>query len=424
MYDLHPPHVFVHKRVYRNKQAVVRLERMLRGLGNPPIEEVDESDTDRVVEAAGASDDLPVQSGRIRQGIEKRGRDPIFVFNTFVWDPAEAGRPAREYKNPRARALAVLMAGAGRGACYGKREANNGLDSPHPWVCQGGWSIHTTNGCVHKCDYCGMGYAVNCMLDLEDFAKELERNFRERPHQLLYRYDLSSDYVCFEPEYGASELLGECFARNDKYFLVYTKSNNVDHLLDLPYKKNMLCYWTVATDTQCGLIERGTPNLDERLEAMRRCQEAGYVVRAGFSPIVPHKNWREEATVALEKLFAAAQPDTVRLWVVSMMLAKEAEQIFGLENLDPEYVDAMHASAAEMEGRHCGPFPRSVRAEIYAHYIDEIKRISPNTPVNLCTEERAAWDLLADRLDMSPDALYCCCGETSVPPGKRACSDG
>ena len=41
---------------------------------------------------------------------------------------------------------------------------------------------------------------------------------------------------------------------------------------------------------------------------------------AGFSTIVPHKNWREEATIALEKLFAAARPDSVRLWVVSMML--------------------------------------------------------------------------------------------------------
>ncbi len=55
-----------------------------------------------------------------------------------------------------------------------------------------------------------------------------------------------------------------------------------------------LGYWTVATDTQCSDIERGTPSLDERLEAMRKCQQAGYVVRAGFSPIIPHVGWREE----------------------------------------------------------------------------------------------------------------------------------
>ena len=419
MYDLHPRHVFVHKRVYENKKATARLERMLKGLGDPRFDEVDENDVDKVIDASGASEDLPVQSGRVRQGIEKFAHDPVMLFNTFVWNP-DKQKPTKEYKNPRARSIARHMAGAGQGFAYSRREQADGLDPKRPYVCQGGWGIHTIEGCVHKCDYCTQSYFVNFMLDLEDFVVDLERNFRERPHQRLYRYDLKSDYPCFEPEYGASELLGECFSRNDMYLLVYTKSNNVDHLLDLPYKEHTPCYWTLATDTQSTKIERDTPNLDERLEAMRRCQDAGYVVRAGFSPIVPHLNWREEATVALEKLFSRTTPDTVRLWVVSMMLVKEAEQIFGAENLDPEYVDAMRASASEMDGTHTGPFPAHVRAEIYGHYIDEIKRISPGTPVNLCTEERKMWDMLADKLVMSPDDLFCCCGQTSVPRRKSA----
>jgi len=420
MYDLNPTAVFVHKRVYEDKHATARLERMLKGLGNPPFEEVDEGDTDRIIEAAGASDDLPVRSGRVRMGVEKRHEDPVFVFNTFVWDPDKIKAPQKKYKHPRASALARSMFGVTPSSAYGRRETSDGADPKRLWVCQGGWSVHTINGCVHKCDYCNMGYVVNFMLDLEHFTTELDRNFAERPHQKLYRYDLSSDYPCFEPEYGASEVLGECFARNDKYLLVYTKSNNIDHLLDMPYKEHMPCYWTVATDTQTKVIERDTPTLDERLEAMRKCQEAGYVVRAGFSPIIPHRNWREEATAALEKLFATATPDTVRLWVVAMMLADETEEIFGTENLDPECLREMRKHASEMDGTHAGPFPAHVRAEIYGHYIDEIKRISPGTPVNLCTEEREQWDLLAHKLEMKPDKLFCCCGQHSVPEKKSA----
>ena len=418
MYDLHPPHVFVHKRVYRNPSAVRRLERMLGALGSPPIEEVDVGDADKIIEAAGAGEDLPVQSGRVRQGIEKHAHDPVMLFNTFVWDPADVQPVSQDYDNPRARSIAQHIAGAGREFLYSQREPADGTDPQHAYVCQGGWGVHTLEGCVHKCDYCTQSYFVNVMLDLEDVVVELERHFRQRPQQRLYRYDLKSDAICFEPEYGASELLGECFARNDRYLLVYTKSNNVEHLLDLPYKEHMPCYWTLATDTQSTVIERDTPTLDERLDAMRRCQQAGYVVRAGFSPIVPHLNWREEATVALEKLFAAAAPDTVRLWVVSMMLACEAEQIFGAENLDPRFVEAMRAAAPELAGHHSGPFPRPVRAEIYAHYVREVRRLSPGTPVNLCTEERAVWDTLADVLDMSPDHLFCCCGQTSVPQSR------
>jgi len=415
MYELNPPHVFVHKRVYENRQATERLERMLQGLKNPPFEEVDESDTDRVIEASGAREELPVQSGRVRQGIEKFGRDPVMLFNTFVWDPDQVKPPTKEYRNPRARSIDRHLRGAGRDFAYSRREPADGRDPKRFYVCQGGWGVHTIEGCVHKCDYCTQSYFVNYMLDLEDFAIDLERHFRERPHQRLYRYDLKSDTICFEPEYGASELLGECFSRSDRYLLVYTKSDNVEHLLDLPYKEHMPCYWTLATDTQSTLIERDTPSLDERLAAMRRCAQAGYVVRAGFSPIVPHQGWREEATIALGKLFAAVRPDTVRLWVVSMMLAAEAEQIFGPENLDPEFLQAMRRAAPEMDGRHSGPFPPHARAEIYAHYIDEIRRISPDTPVNLCTEERQIWEMLSDRLAMSPDRMFCCCGQHSVP---------
>jgi DNA repair photolyase len=418
MYDLNPPQVFVHKRVYENEKATIRLEKMLKGLGNPPFEEVDVNDTSKVIEAAGMTEDLQVQSGRIRQGIMKNTTDPVMLFNTFVWDPDKVAPIKEKYKNPKARNIARHMAGTGSGYIYGKREIQDGSDKPY--VCQGGWAIHSLEGCVHKCDYCGQSYFVNLMLDLEDFAAELERNFIERPHQKVYRYDLNSDYVCFEPEYGASELLGECFSRHDKYFLVYTKSDNIDHLIDLPYKEHIICYWTVATDTQSIKIERDTPSLDERLVAMKKCEDAGYVVRAGFSPIIPHVGWREEATIALEKLFATATPDTVRLWVVSMMLVKEAEQIFGPENLDPKFLDVMRETASEMDGKHSGPFPPQARAEIYAHYIDEIKRISPDTPVSLCTEERLMWDMLADKLEMSPDNMFCCCGQFSVPKKRTA----
>jgi len=420
MYSLNPPAVFVHRRVYENKQATARLERMLGGLGHPPITEVGEGDAEQVIEAAGAREDLPVQSGRVRQGIEKLSTDPVMLFNTFVWDPDAIGPVSGDYTNPRARSIARNMAGTGGDFAYSRRERADGGDAKRHYVCQGGWGIHTIEGCVHKCDYCTQSYFVNYMLDLEDFCIDLERHFAERPQQRLYRYDLKSDAICFEPEYGASELLGECFSRHDRYLLVYTKSDNVEHLLDLPYRDHMPCYWTLATDAQSTVIERDTPSLDDRLRAMRQCADAGYVVRAGFSPIIPHPNWREEATVALEKLFAAVKPDTVRLWVVSMMLAREAEQIFGAEGLDPEFLETMRGAAPEMEGKHSGPFPPLARAEIYAHYIDEIRRISPETPVNLCTEERQLWDLLADRLDMTPERMFCCCGQLSVPGASAA----
>lgn len=186
------------------------------------------------------------------------------------------------------------------------------------------------------------------------------------------------------------------------------------HILHLP-KSNAVFYITLATRTVCEEIERRTPSMEERIEALRRCQEAGYVVRVGFSPIIPIQRWREEATECIELLFSKVSPDTVRLWVVSMAEPEEAGIIFDLSKLDQRFVEEMRRSADKIKGKHSSPFPSEVRAEIYAHYIDEIRRVSPETPVSLCTEELEVWEILSDRLEMSPYELYCCCGERSVP---------
>jgi hypothetical protein len=153
---------------------------------------------------------------------------------------------------------------------------------------------------------------------------------------------------------------------------------------------------------------------------LRKCQEAGYRVRVGFSPIIPVKNWRQEATSTLERLFANVEPETIRLWVVSMMNAEEAELLFDVSTLDQDHVAAMRQAAPQMNGTHSAPFPPEVRAEIYAHYIDEVKRISPKTPVTLCTEAAQQWEVLAGRLNMRPEHMFCCCGQTSVPKKRSA----
>ena len=160
----------------------------------------------------------------------------------------------------------------------------------------------------------------------------------------------------------------------------------------------------------------------ERIEALRLCQEAGFPVRVGFSPIIPTTNWREEATQCLEKLLAAVKPDTLRLWVLSLMGADELDKLIGFENLDARFVESARQIGPAVKHSFELPFTVEDRVEIYGHYIDEVKRISPDTPVSICSERRVIWDRLAHKLTMSPDDLYCCCGGFSPPRGGNPCA--
>ncbi len=417
MYSLKPPAIFVHKRVYRNPLAVARMERMLKAMGEPTVEVVDTGDTEMIVERAGLGGACPAWSDDLMNGFLKPQGDPVIVFNTFVWDEAEREMPERKYKYHVANRLAWTMAGVGDDFAYSKREV---IDADHhperSFVCQGGWGLHSLNGCVHRCAYCDQAFIMTIMLDLEDFGEQVSRTLVERPHQKLYRYDMYSDSICFEPEYGASQILADVFAKSkDQYLLFYTKSNNVDHLLELRNRERCVFYNTLASEHAAREFEPGAPSLDQRIQALRRCQEAGYTVRVGFSPIIPIREWREDATAAIEKLFASVTPDTVRLWVVSMTPVPQFDGALGFGRMDPRLADmAIRANPAEV-GRWNSPFPVEARAEIYAHYIDEIRRVSPRTPVSLCSESPDAWALLKGKLRMSPDHLFCCCGGTSIP---------
>ncbi|MFH1005950.1 MAG: hypothetical protein V1800_00425 [Candidatus Latescibacterota bacterium] len=421
MYTLRPSRVYVHRRVYQNPQAVSRMERMLGAMGNPAVEEIDAQDTDRIFEESGPPEGIPLATHGVAQGVEKLRRDPAILFNTFEWDKSQCPPITRKYRSVWHERLARLIAGAGEDSAWSQRKPDFGTQHGEV-VCEGGWGIHTLAGCVHKCDYCSEGYIVNVMLDIEDFADHLAGLFLRRPQQKLYRYDVWSDTICFEPEYGASAVLADLFARSgDKYLLFYTKSDNVEHLLPLP-KTNSIFFCSLSTETVCRTIERDTPSLDQRIEGLRRCQEAGYPVRVGFSPIIPIVNWQQEATQAIEKLLSVVSPQVVRLWVLSLMQAREFERAICPDLIEPTFLSELRAAAPELENGMPvqRPFPPAVREQIYGHYLDEFRRMSPNTPVGLCTEERVLWDALRDKMTMTPESLFCCCGGHSVRPPSGA----
>jgi hypothetical protein len=142
--------------VYRNPKAVQRMERILGAMGNPKTDEVDENDTECVVDESGPPPNIPVTTWGVAQGVERRSSDPAILFNTFEWHEAKRKPVATQYDKLWCTRLAMVMAGAGDDFAFSRRDAVTGTQDGEI-VCQGGWGIHTLAGCVHKCDYCAEG---------------------------------------------------------------------------------------------------------------------------------------------------------------------------------------------------------------------------------------------------------------------------
>ena len=415
MKPVKPKRFYVTDWALADARCKARMETMMAGFG-VGVDQVQVLTEDTIEQTVRANDwsDLDIRQGRIRfEG------DPDVVFNKFKWPTPEQTREiierhpllkaAKGYTNNFLRMLYGCMD-------YfhyedGKAKRDRSVE------CWSLYDLHSAYGCFHKCRYCRRGRVTTLMLNVEEFLEHVDDLMARTPWQKVYRYDVETDCLILEPEYGMCRALVEHFAEiEDRYIILFSKSDNVDFLLNLDHKGHTIMLWTLSTPTVSRRIETDTATTEQRLEAARKCQEAGYTVRFKFKPVIPIANWRREATDMLEKLFAAVKPDNLSMEMLFFDTVTELKELFDPSLFDPALFKMLeeHEAAGRMTDK-MHPFPDVFRAEVYSYYIDEIRRISPDTRVSLCAETKEMWSRLGPKLGMTPNSFVCNCGPICVP---------
>ena len=400
-----------------------RIERLMEGFGRPlnSLRVVREDELEGLIRAKSW-----LETWR-RQGYNGFSGDPDLVFNRFRWlDSASVASLRKRYP--------VLQegrdfAGSMVQALYGLAPSFHFEDGVHKRTrnqncCWSLYDLHTGWGCLHKCKYCQRGRVMTLMLNLEEWLVKVDDLLAKAPWQKTIRYDVETDCLPVEPEYGACRMLVEHFARlPDRYLILFSKSDNVDFLLDLEHRGHTIMLWTLSTSTVSRRIEVDTATTAQRIEAARKCQQAGYPVRFKLKPIIPVKNWREEATRMFEQLFAAVRPDNLSMEMLFFRSVEELKAMFGGE-LDPDFVRLMErAQASGQPWEEYRPVPEDFRVEVYEFYAAAVRRLSPGTPLSLCAESPTVWARLAPLLGQAADDFICNCGPACVPnlrPGAMA----
>lgn len=405
MIKMKPPKVYIHESVYRNELSKKRLDRMI---GSMEVNDVQVVDDEKLVRAI--KDNSWLEMGAKRTGEIHRKDDPIMVFNTFRFLPSEELRKLAG-KYPSLSAYHFL--GDGPWTFRDGGSYKNG-------VCRSAYEIHSAWGCYHACDYCHVKDFLNVMVNLEEFLEHIKELVIKESWQKLYKYDNHTDTIPLEPEYGASELLVNYFAKQeDKYLMLYTKSDNIEHLLDLNHNGHTIINWTLSCNTVAQKIEKKAPSMEDRIKVAQLCQKAGYIVRFRFSPIIPVKNWQEGNREMIEKLFASVKPDLITMDVLGWMTAKQIEECMDLSLFEDEYREMIEKMAMDqvlrVENSLKQIIPHPARLKIYHFFIDEIRKVSPDTPIAICMETQKMWSDMDDKLRMKKEDYACCCGPISVP---------
>ncbi|NOZ22366.1 MAG: hypothetical protein GXP25_14900 [Planctomycetes bacterium] len=410
MYSITAPAVYICDRVHSDPRSVARMGRMMKHISARKVQRVTDDELNELVESEGL-----LAGGRTGQAVKDDER--VIVFNNYAWYPDDELADLRK-RYPKLSSHMLL--GHGEWALRDRKVLRERYDG----VCQTAYEFHCANGCFHGCAYCHIKNLVTIMLNLEDYVEHLDEFIKTIPSLKLFKYDNLTDQICFEPEYGASELMVGYFARQpDKYLLLYTKSDNVDHLLDLPHEGHTIINWSMSCDTVSRTVERNTPDVWQRIKATEKCQKAGYVVRARFSPIVPIKAWREEYTETIREYLARVKPDVITLDTLGWMNAAIMRGCFDVDTFDPEFRDYfldIERQGDPKRGKPYNPdgkqfFSHELRSKVYRFFIDEIRKHNPAQRISICMETPEMWNEYGAELGMTPDNYVCCCGPTSVP---------
>jgi len=412
MYQLNPPHVFIHQTVRDHPVWAERARRVCTGLGEAgaaPIYFADE-DIPRLAE------EYTWSQARRRMGACAELHDPDVLLNVFDLDGSQAEHRKQivERCPEGARGIASVAMGSGAWVFFDAMLKSDA--ARHDKVCRPAWRIHMASGCPHRCAYCGFGHLMPCMVNVEEYVEGLDRIVQAHPWQQVYLYEDDAEALALEPELGAMRALTEYFAgRENEYVLVHSKSANVDHLLDLDHRGHTIMLWSVTSHTVSRVFEAGSGTTEERIEAARKCQEAGFPVRFKYKPIVPVVDWRDECREMIRLTFEQTRPDVISFFALAWMTYDDLCKAFDTSLLDPVYVKVAEESVEEMKDTRAQPFPHWVRAEIYRFFIDEIRRWDQEVPISLSTETWEMWKELGPLLGQTPANYMCGCGPQAVP---------
>jgi len=177
-------------------------------------------------------------------------------------------------------------------------------------------TLDAVESCGFDCSYCSIQsfYNQNKVGIDKNFKRKLEKLELDPNETYHIGTGQSSDSLMWGNRDGILDSLFEFAKKNPNVMLEFkTKSNNIQYFLDNDVPSNIICTWSLNTQTIIDNEEHLTASLDERIGAARSLSDKGVLVGFHFHPIVQYKNYLEEYQEVYQRLQKDFTPEEVVL---------------------------------------------------------------------------------------------------------------
>lgn len=265
------------------------------------------------------------------------------------------------------------------------------------YICCGYWVLHIAEGCPFMCNYCILRsyYEHNSIVifsnieqGISNIVKVLDEN-RSKIFRIgtgEFTDSLALPEMCIWNE----RLIPVMAKRSNALLELKTKSTNIERILRLQERSNLVISWSVNSFQTWEREERGTPSIQKRIEAAKRCQEEGFVIGLHFDPIFEYKGWREDYKRVIELMADRLDPKQI-IWI-SLGTIRFMPDL--LETIRENRQKSLVLQGEYVVGRD-GKMRlfKPIRIEIYSFFKEHLSKWYPELGVYLCMESKEVWEM-------------------------------
>lgn len=182
-----------------------------------------------------------------------------------------------------------------------------------------------------------------------------------------------------------------------------TKSNKVDQFLDLKGSKNIVVSWSINPPFIIDAEEHGTARFNERIEAAKKCVEAGFRIAFHIDPMIWHTDWKINYTFLAEEIaknFSAEDIHIISLGALRFQTEQKQlmRERFGMKSL---------VNTAEMytsEGNKMR-YDAGLRSEMFQFMQTKLRSLNSGFNIFLCMETPETWISSFEKIPMQMPEL-------------------
>jgi len=301
------------------------------------------------------------------------------------------------------------------------------------YICCNVHVLRSVHNCPFQCTYCFLQNYLNdgkmkVVSDVDSLMNEVKEKVSSEPRRLfrIGTWELG-DSLALEDETGqAARLVKEFSVLRNTVLELKTKSDRVDGILGVDHKVRTIVSWSLNTEDIINHEEYRTAALQDRLPAMKKVSDDGYLIGLHFDPMILHEGWQGGYKGLVEAVFDVVDPGRVA-WISIGSLRFNPEMRKMIENNYPQtdITTAEMVLGDDNKMRYVKP----LRLEMYGFLYGQLRRfITEDSLVYLCMERWDVWEKCfgrhpdsIDHLDyIFAESLYRRFGVMDEPPEREA----